>query len=216
MVRKGVYPGVKQKPPFPPGYDLVGVIDKLGDGVNNLEVGQRVADLTLWRAYSEYAVLPADNVVALPAGLDEEQTVALILSYTTAYQMLHRVAKVTPGQSILIHGASGAVGTALAQLSRVAGLTMYGTASTAKQDYVRQLGVIPIDYKTENFVERVGKATEHQGVDVVFDAVSVANFERSYQSLTRTGGWSPMASTWPAVTATACWTRFWNFCAGGG
>ena len=187
MVRKGVYPGVKQKPPFPPGYDLVGVIDKLGDGVDSLEVGQRVADLTLWGAYSEYAVLPADNVVALPPGLDEEQTVALILSYTTAYQMLHRVAKVTPGQSILIHGASGAVGTALAQLGRVAGLTMYGTASTAKQDYVRQLGVIPIDYKTENFVERVGKATENQGVDVVFDAVSVANFERSYESLNANG-----------------------------
>ena len=54
MVRKGVYPGVKQKPPFPPGYDLVGVIDKLGDGVDSLEVGQRVADLTLWGAYSEY------------------------------------------------------------------------------------------------------------------------------------------------------------------
>jgi NADPH:quinone reductase-like Zn-dependent oxidoreductase len=183
MVRKGLYPGVEQEPPFPPGYDLVGIVDKLGSGVDTLKAGQRVADLTVWGAYTEYAVLPAENLVPVPQGLDDAEAVALVLSYTTAYQMLYRVAKVQAGQSILIHGASGAVGTALAQLGRVSGLEMYGTASTAKQDYVRALGVTPIDYREEDFVTRLRGETGGEGVDVVFDAVSVDNFQRSYDVL---------------------------------
>jgi NADPH:quinone reductase-like Zn-dependent oxidoreductase len=187
MVRKGLYPGVEQEPPFPPGYDLVGVVDKLGSGVTSLRPGQRVADLTVWGAYTEYAVLPAENLVPVPDGLDDAEAVALILSYTTAYQMLYRVAKVQAGQSILIHGASGAVGTALAQLGRVSGLKMYGTASAGKQDYVRSLGVVPIDYREEDFVQRVREETGGVGVDLVFDAVSVDNFQRSY-SVLKPGG----------------------------
>jgi NADPH:quinone reductase-like Zn-dependent oxidoreductase len=124
----------------------VGIVDKLGSGVTTLKPGQRVADLTVWGAYTEYALLPAENLVPVPPGVDAEDAVALILSYTTAYQMLYRIAEIKAGQSILIHGASGAVGTALAQLGKVSGLTMYGTASAGKQDYVRSLGVIPIAY----------------------------------------------------------------------
>jgi NADPH:quinone reductase-like Zn-dependent oxidoreductase len=183
MVRKGLYPGVTEEPPFPPGYDLVGVVDKIGDGVSTLKPGQRVADLTVWGAYTEYAVLPAENLVPVPEGIDAVDAVALILSYTTAYQMLYRVAEVKAGQSILIHGASGAVGTALAQLGKVSGLTMYGTASGDKQDYVRSLGVTPIDYRKEDFVSRVNRETDGAGVDVVFDAVGVDNFKRSYSAL---------------------------------
>ena len=97
--------------------------------------------------------------------------------------MLFRVADVRPGQIVLIHGASGAVGTALAQLGRMAGLTMYGTASTAKQEYLKSLGVKPIDYKTEDFVERIRQASDDAGVDMVFDAISVDNFARSYSVL---------------------------------
>ncbi|MCZ6829211.1 MAG: medium chain dehydrogenase/reductase family protein [Gammaproteobacteria bacterium] len=183
MVRKGLYPGISEEPPFPPGYDLVGIVDKLGSGVDTLKPGQRVADLTVWGAYTEYAVLPAENLVSVVEGIDDADAVALILSYTTAYQMLHRVAEVKPGQSILIHGASGAVGTALAQLGQVSGLKMYGTASSGKLDYVRSLGVTPIDYREEDFVRRLRQETGGVGVDVVFDAVSVDNFQRSYTVL---------------------------------
>jgi NADPH:quinone reductase-like Zn-dependent oxidoreductase len=187
MVRKGLYPGVQLEPPFPPGYDMIGVVDKLGIGVEDFVVGQRVADLTVSGAYSEYMVLPAERLVALRHGVDDEAAVVLILSYTTAYQMMHRYAQVKPGQSILIHGASGAMGTALAQLGKMSGLTMYGTASTSKQDYVRELGVIPIDYKTEDFVQRIAELTDGDGVDVIFDAISVDNFQRSYQALNDSG-----------------------------
>ena len=187
MVRKGIYGGIDAELPYPPGYDLVGIVDAVGEGVSELQPGQRVADLTIWGAYTEYAIRPAAGLVALPDAIDSEEAVVLVLAYITAYQMLYRVADVQPQQRVLIHGASGAVGTALAQLGRVSGLTMYGTASTAKQDYVASLGVIPIDYKTEDFVARVLEETDGQGVDVVFDAIGLENFKRSYGLLKAQG-----------------------------
>jgi NADPH:quinone reductase-like Zn-dependent oxidoreductase len=187
MVRKGIYGGIAADLPYPPGYDLAGVIDKVGQGVSGFTPGQRVADMTIWGAYTEYAIRPAENLVPVPDGLPAEEAAVLVLAYVTAYQMLFRVADVQPGQSILIHGASGAVGTALAQLGREVGLQMYGTASTAKQDYLRDLGVIPIDYRTEDFVERVKAATGGEGVYAVFDAIGVDNFARSYSVLRKEG-----------------------------
>jgi NADPH:quinone reductase-like Zn-dependent oxidoreductase len=183
MVRKGMYGEAPAEPPLVPGYDLVGIVDKLGPGVTDVDLGQRVAALTVWGAYTEYAVRPVTELVRVPQGLDDEAAVALILSYTTAYQMLHRVAQVSAGQTILIHGASGAVGTALAQLGSVAGLTMLGTASTGKQDYLASLGVQAIDYKTEDFVSRTRLLTQEKGVDIVFDAIGLDNFKRSYETL---------------------------------
>jgi NADPH2:quinone reductase len=141
MVRKGLYPDVKEKPPFSPGYDMVGLVDKLGAGVTNLNLNQMVADLTVIGAYSEYICLPASRLVpvpdgpALPAlsaaegslsnGLDPVEAVSLVLSYVTAYQMLHLSAKVQRGQRILVHGAGGAVGTAMLQLGRLLDLEMW-------------------------------------------------------------------------------------------
>ncbi len=116
MIRKGKYPDVKDKPPFSPGYDMVGVVDKLGEGRSRFEVGQRVADLTVIGAYSEYLCIPEIRLTHMPESLDLAEAVSLVLSYVTAYQMLHRVAKVKQGQRILIHGAGGAVGTAVLQL----------------------------------------------------------------------------------------------------
>ena len=126
MVRKGIYYELKKKPPFPPGYDLVGVVDKLGTGVTKLKIGQMVADLTVSRAYSEYMCRPESSLVPVPADLDPAEAVSLVLSYVTAYQMLHHSAKVQRGQSILIHAAAGAVGTALLQLGKLLDLEMYG------------------------------------------------------------------------------------------
>ena len=183
MVRKGMYGEAPADPPLVPGYDLVGVVDKLGEGVTDLELGQRVADLTVWGAYTEYAVRPAQDLVPVPQGLSDEAAVALILSYTTAYQMLHRVAQVKAGQTILIHGASGAVGTALAQLAKAADVNALGTASTGKQEYLKSLSVAPIDYKTEDFVSRTAQLTNNAGVDFAFDAISLDNFQRSYETL---------------------------------
>jgi NADPH:quinone reductase-like Zn-dependent oxidoreductase len=185
-IRKGTYPNVKEKPPFSPGYDLVGVVDKLGAGVTHLKLGQRVADLTVIGAYSEYIYLPASRLTPVPEGLDPAEAVSLVLSYVTAYQMLHRVAKVKPGQRILIHGAGGAVGTAILQLGKLLDLEMYGTASKSKHELVRRLGAKPIDYKREDFVERLRSLTG-DGVDAAFDPIGGDNFKRSFSVLRRGG-----------------------------
>ncbi len=184
MVRKGIYYGFKEMPPLSPGYDMVGVMDKVGAGVTGLKVGQMVADLTVWGAYTEYMLRPADSLVPVPAGLDTAEAVSMVLSYVSAYQMLHRIAKVKRGQKILVHGAGGAVGTALLELGRLLDLEMYGTASKSKHELVKSLGATPIDYKSEDFVARVQALG---GVDAAFDAIGGDNFQRSFKSLNKGG-----------------------------
>lgn len=182
MIRKGKYPDIKDKPPFSLGYDMIGVVDKLGKGVEEFQVGDKVADMTVIGAYSEYICLPAKNLTQLPAKIDESEAVTLILSYMTAYQMLYRIAKITEGKSILIHGAGGAVGIAMLQLGKLLNLKVYGTASKSKHDLVKKYGGIPIDYRNEDFEKRIQKLTEG-GVDAVFDSIGGENFKKSFKSL---------------------------------
>ena len=117
----------------------------------------------------------------VPAGLDPAEAVSLVLNYTTAYQLIHRIAKLRQGESVLIHGAAGGVGTAALQLGSLAGLKMFGTASKAKHDLVAALGGIPIDYRSEDFVQRAA------GVDAVFDPIGGRNWLRSYRALGKGG-----------------------------
>jgi len=186
MIREGKYPGIKEKPPFSPGYDLVGVVEQLGEGVKQLQVGQRVADLMVIGAHSEYVCLPASRLILVPEALDAAEAVSLVLSYVTAYQMLHRIAKIQEGQRILIHGAGGAVGTAMIQLGNLLNLDSYGTASQAKHELVTRLGATPINYKTEDFVERIYELTG-DGVDAVFDPIGGDTLKRSFSILRDNG-----------------------------
>lgn len=183
IVRKGLYNEISEKAPLVPGYDLVGIVDALGDGVNEFRIGQRVADLTVWGAYTEYAIRPTTYLVPVPDSVDPVDAVSLILSYTTAYQMLHRQVQLKAGQSVLVHGASGAVGTALTQLARLERLRVFGTASAGKRDYVQAQGAEPIDYRNEDFVQVIAARTGGAGVDAAFDAIGLDNFRRSYQAL---------------------------------
>ena len=184
-LRRGSYPG-RAASPVTPGYDIVGVVDRLGADVTGFALGQRVAALTGTGGYTEYMWLPVAELVPMPDGLDAAEAVSLVLDYVTAYQLLHRVAKVKDGERILIHGAAGGVGTALLQLGKLSHLEMYGTASSPKQALVSTLGGIPIDYQHEDFVERIHSLTG-DGVDVVFDSIGGENLERSYRTL-RAGG----------------------------
>lgn len=187
IIRQGQYPGVKTKPPFVPGYDWFGTVDALGPGVTELAVGQCVADMPVIGGYTQYLCVCADRLVPAPDGLDPADAVAMILSYTTAYQMLTRLKTLEPGMSCLVHGAGGAVGTALLELARHLGLRVYGTASAAKHTVVADFGATPIDYRSEDFEAFIRRDTQGQGVDIVFDTIGGANWARSYRCLKRGG-----------------------------
>ncbi len=180
LMRRGLYSGV---PPLPysPGYDIVGVVDTCGAGVTRWKPGDLAAAITMTGGYSRYIVLPEAELVRVPAGLDPAEAVSLVLNYTTAYQLIHRIAKLHQGESVLIHGAAGGVGTAALQLGSLVGLRMFGTASTPKHDLVAALGGIPIDYRTEDFVQRAA------GVNAVFDPIGGRNWLRSYRALGKGG-----------------------------
>jgi NADPH2:quinone reductase len=184
MMREGIHPETPRLP-FTPGWDLVGVVDRLGAGVTGTEPGQTVAALPIHGAYAQYVCLAPRALVPVPAGLDAGEAVSVVLNYVTAYQMMHRSAKAEPGRRVLIHGASGGVGTALLQLGRLAGLEMYGTCSARSATSVSALGGIPIDYEHQDFVKEV--QSRAGGVDVVFDGIGGANIWRSREAL-RPGG----------------------------
>lgn len=184
--RKGVYPTAPPIP-FSPGYDIVGVVDKVGVGMTSLSKGQTVAALLPhFGGYAEFANVPENLLIPVPEGLDPAETVSLILNYLTAHRMLHRSAQVKRGERILVHGAAGGVGTALLQLGKEAGLEMYGTASKSKHELISSLEATPIDYRREDFVERIRSLTG-DGVDAVFEGIGGKNLSRSYSTL-RKGG----------------------------
>jgi NADPH2:quinone reductase len=185
MARQGVHPETPRVP-YTPGWDLVGEVERLGNGVSGLEQGQIVAAMPIHGAYAEFICLPQSELVRVPSGLDAGKTVSVILNYVTAYQMLHRSAKVKPGQRVLFHGASGGVGTALLQLGRLAGLEMYGTCSSRGAPTVSELGGIPIDYQHQDFVEEIRRLTSG-GVDAVFDPIGGRHLWSSREAL-RPGG----------------------------
>jgi len=185
MAREGIHPETPAVP-FTPGWDLVGVVDRLGDGISGIEPGQVVAAMPIHGAYAEFVCLPQHELVPVPPGLDAAETVCLVLNYITAYQMMHRSAKVRSGQRALIHGAAGGVGTALLQLGRLAGLETYGTCSSRGAPAVSDLGGIPIDYQREDFVKEIHRLTG-EGVDVVFDPLGGAHLWQSRKAL-RPGG----------------------------
>jgi NADPH2:quinone reductase len=179
----------------------VGLVDKVGEEVSTLELGQLVAGPTwclgVGGGYTEYICLSASELVPIPSGVDPAEAVCLVVNYLTAYMVMHRAAKVQNGERILVHGAAGGVGSALLELGRLAGLEMYGTASQYNHELVSALGATPIDYRSEDFVERIRDLTG-DGVDVVFDPIGGARqLWRSYRAL-REGGrliWFGVAAT---------------------
>lgn len=185
MAREGIHPETPALP-FTPGWDLVGEVDRLGDGVVGIEPGQVVAALPIHGAYAEYVCLPQRELVPVPHGLDAAETVSLVLNYVTAYQMLHRSAKVRPGERVLIHGAAGGVGTALLQLGRLVGLEMYATCSPRSAPAVSALGAVPIDYRSQDYVQEIRRLTG-DGVDAVFDPIAGAHLWHCREAL-RPGG----------------------------
>ena len=185
QLRAGTYLGVPN-PPFTPGYELIGVVEKLGPGCSRLKVGDRIAALTVWGADAEHVCVPEANTVDVPEGLDPAEVLSLVFTYMTAYQVLHRTANVKSGESVLVHGAAGRVGVAVLELGAAAGLRMYGTCSARDAAVVEGLGAVAIDYRNEDFLARM-RELPGKGVDVVLDGIGGPISRRSYRALRRGG-----------------------------
>lgn len=185
MMRKGRYPTLPPRP-FTPGYDAVGIVDKVGPEVHQVREGDRVGVMTVTGSYARYVIHPAKYLLPLSQNGDPTEMVSLILNTLTAYQLLHRKAKVTSGEWLLVHSAAGGVGSALIQLGQLAGCTVLATTSSRKLDPVRQWGAIAIDYQQES-VSRIVRTYRPGGVDVVCDPIGGSHLLHSYRRLNRTG-----------------------------
>jgi NADPH:quinone reductase-like Zn-dependent oxidoreductase len=181
----GDYP-FAPKIPFVPGYEIAGVVEALGAGVTGFNVGQRVAALTVYGGFGELLVRGAEHFIAIPDEVSDVEAVAVTLNYVSAWQMIYRVAKVQAGQTALVTGAGGGVGTAMLQLLRLAGVKTYGAASARKHSLVAKLGAMPVDYQAGP-IDRLVRAHERTGVDFAFDAIGGANIAKCIRAVRRGG-----------------------------
>jgi NADPH:quinone reductase-like Zn-dependent oxidoreductase len=221
QLRAGTYLPGAPKPPFTPGYELVGIVEELGPGCSRLRPGDRIGALTVWGADAERVCVPESGAVDVPEDLDPAEVLSLLFPYMTSYQVLHRTAKVKPGETVLVHGAAGRVGVAALELGAATGLRLYGTASAADRAKVEALGAVAIDYQNEDFLARVRE--EAGGVDVVVDSLGGPISLRSFRAL-RAGGrlvvfgryntikdghkdWSAVTKWYGAIAAVWFWDK---------
>ncbi|MFI6929439.1 medium chain dehydrogenase/reductase family protein [Streptomyces sp. NPDC050287] len=169
QMRRGRY---YDQPPFPfvPGYDLVGRVLATGAGVEPGLIGTRVAALVKVGGWASHVVVDAADAVEVPEGIGAAEAETMVVNGVTAWQMLHRKARVRAGQTVLVHGANGGVGSVLVQLAQAAGAKVIGTASARHHDALRGQGVTPVDYRTQDVAARVRELAPG-GVDAVFDHV---------------------------------------------
>ncbi len=187
MARMGLYPGAP-RPPLVPGLEVAGTVGSVGEGVQGLSPGDRVCALTRFGGYSSHVVVDQEQVRPVPAGVDLEAAAALPVTYLTAYLMMFTQGNLRSGQTVLIHSAGGGVGTAAVQLAAQAGARILGTASPAKHERLREMGVeLCIDYRSEDFVAAVKAATAGLGADLVLDAQGPAHALRSLKALAPLG-----------------------------
>ncbi|MFY9931786.1 MAG: medium chain dehydrogenase/reductase family protein [Streptosporangiaceae bacterium] len=184
MAAQGLYPDAP-KPPCVVGYEVAGVIDALGDGVQSYPAGQRVLALTHFGGHADVVCVPAGQVLPMPEAMSFEEAAALPVNYLTAYHMLFRVAAVRPGERVLVHMAAGGVGTAVLQLCRtVDNLQIFGTASAAKHDVLRAEGCAhPIDYHATDYAVEVHRLTAGEGVDIVLDPLGGHDWRKGLKLL---------------------------------
>ncbi|AQA13553.1 medium chain dehydrogenase/reductase family protein [Streptomyces malaysiensis] len=177
------------QPPFPfvPGYDVVGTITATGPDVDAGMTGRRFAAVTKVGAWASHLLIDAADLMPVPDDdMDAATVETVVVNGITAWQMLHRTAKVRSGGTIVVLGANGGVGSILVQLARHAGITVIGTASARHHDSVRELGATPVDYRDPEMYDRIREIAP-DGVDAVFDHVGGPAVAESWRLLRRGG-----------------------------
>ncbi len=184
-MRRGRYPG-QPRFPFVPGYDMVGTVRAVGPGVRPDLIGTRVAAALKTGGWATHLLVPARTLVPVPPTLDPTLVEAVIVNGITAWQMLHRHARVQAGQTVLVHGANGGVGTILVQLARHAGARVIGTAAPQHHTTLRALGVEPVNSRDPKLSERV-RTLAPDGVHAAFDHLGLTSARASHRLLARGG-----------------------------
>ncbi|MEV3930466.1 MULTISPECIES: medium chain dehydrogenase/reductase family protein [unclassified Streptomyces] len=185
QMRRGKY---YDQPPFPfvPGYDVVGTVTAVGPEVDIALTGGRFAAVVKTGAWASHLLVEAADLMRVPDGVDPSAVESVLVNGLTAWQMLHRTAKVPAGGVVVVLGANGGVGSTLVQLARLRGITVIGTASPRHHATVRELGASPVDYNAPDLYARIREMAP-EGVDAVFDHVGGAAVEQSWQLLRRGG-----------------------------
>src|SRR5258705_2638267 len=187
LARIGLYPDAP-KPPVVVGYEVAGVVDAVGNGVTNPNVGDRVVALTRFGGYSDCVVVPASKAYAIPDRLSDAEAAAVPVTYLTAAIALYRMAALTAGETVLVHNAGGGLGIAATQLARLRRATVIGTASIGKHDALRSFGVDhAIDYRHGDVEAEVKRLTRGRGGDVILDPIGGPSFGASYRMLAPLG-----------------------------
>ena len=202
VARRGLYPDAPKNPAVL-GYDVAGIISEVGAGVTDFKIGQRVTAMTRFGGYAEYAKANQAGVATLPDTMDFETATIFGAQGCTAYHCAFETVNLHEGDRVLIHAAAGGVGALLVQMAKYKKCIVYGTASTSKMDYLKQIGVdVPIDYTKEDFFEviknpevlgmRYEVPTESTSnpipqtsnlIDVVFDSIGGQTFKKSFKLL---------------------------------
>ncbi len=204
MVRKGLYP---MMPPLPaiPGIDCSGIVESVGKNVSRFHPGQHVAALGRG-CYAEYMTTDAGAVFPISEDIDMDEAAAIPVNYLTVYHMMHTMAHVAEGETILSYAAAGGVGTAVIQLAKLANVKAIGLTSThEKADYARAQGYDHIiNYKTEDVVQRVKEITAGRGVNIILNSAAGDTFGRDFKMLTPLGQiiWFGMAAGLPQENLT--------------
>jgi NADPH:quinone reductase-like Zn-dependent oxidoreductase len=192
MQRMGLYPGTP-KPPFVPGLEVAGIVEKIVEGsvrrgdADGLKPGDAVMALPRFGAYAEWVSVPAGLVYRIPAGMTFDVAAAFGVNYLTAYHSMFGMGNLRAGDRILIHGAAGGVGVAAVQLARAHGLVIFGTASGAKQEFLRKIGVDhPIDHDKGDIVKAVRQFAP-DGIEMVMDPIGGKSLTRGQKCLGPTG-----------------------------
>ena len=188
-IRSGAY-AAKPQLPYTPGADAAGVVEAVGAGVTGIAAGDRVYTVqTLSGAYAELALCDRNQVKPLPANVSFAQGAGISVPYGTAYRALFQRAHATPGEIVLVHGASGGVGTAGVQLARASGMTVIGTAGTDKgRQLVKEQGAHHVlDHSAAGYLDQVVRLSGGRGVDVVLEMLSNVNLDKDLTVLAKFG-----------------------------
>jgi NADPH:quinone reductase-like Zn-dependent oxidoreductase len=186
FIRKGIYPLLKDKPPITLGYDFVGIIDKTGQNVTNLQIGDRVADISMIGGNADYIVRNADSLLKVSSNLEAEKIACLVLSGMTAFQIFKHFAKVKKGERFLIHGGTGAVGSTLLQLCQIFDIQAFATSSHKKNAFINAMGARAFDYQDPDYFNKLRQAAG-SGFDAVLDFTNQKSFNQSFQLLKKGG-----------------------------